>query len=582
MIQRRYAISRFSLVALCSSAFIVWGCGPKSAHDLHSAAAGKKYGGTYNINMIRGNPNGLDPVIINSKLADDIAAQIFDQLISLDSSLGLVPELATRWELSPDGTTYTFHLRNDVSFQDDPCFADGKGRKFTARDVVYSFERACDPRTRTVAYWVFQDKVEGANAFFETRADSIKGNEVEHVSGVRAPDDTTFQIVLTRPYAPFIYYLVESCCDIVPHEAVEKYGKDFFQHPVGTGAFAFDHWRPDDEMLLKRNPHYWQKDAAGNQLPLLDGILFKFIKDDKTQFNEFTQGTFDECTPLPTEFFERIVDTATKKTTAEYSKFKLQATPALCTWFVNFLTTKAPFDNVNVRRAFSCAVDRDKIVRFVLKGQPFAPGTHGIVPPAFPKYPIDSVHGYHYDPEQARKYLSDAGYPDGKNFPEIKLHVYPDPRLLQVAEAVQNMLSSTLHITINLQVMQFAQLMDNAEAGSLNIWGTRWYGDYPDPENFLNLWYGALVPVTDAVPSYPNDTRYNGAVFNAEFGRALRLANDGERNNAYVTAENAAMADAPSIILFYEEHYRLLQPTVRDTPLDPMARVDLKWTWFSE
>lgn len=566
---------------VCATLLLV-GCGKDKTRDLRSAAGGKHFGGTYHINMIRGNPNGLDPVIINSKLADDIAQQVYDQLISLDSTLAIIPELATRWELSPDGTVYTFHLRHDVTFHDDACFPGGTGRAFTAHDVVYSFERACDPKTRTVAYWVFQDKVAGANAYFESRADSIPGNDVAHVSGLQALDDTTFRITLLHPYAPFIYFLVESCCDVVPHEAVEHYGKDFFQHPVGTGAFTFDHWRPDDEMRLVRNPHYWQHDAQGNQLPLLDEIIFKFIKDDKTQFSEFTRGTFEECFPLPTEFFDKIVDTATRKPLPEYSTFTLQGTPALCTWFVNFLTTKPPFDNAHVRRAFSFAVDRDKIVRFVLKGQPYGPGTHGIVPPAFGRYPIESVKGFAFDPERARDEMSQAGYPDGKGFPEVVMHVYPDPRLLQVAEAVQNMLSTTLHITVKLQVLQFAQLMESAEAGTLNLWGTRWYGDYPDPENFLNLWYGSLVPPTDAVPSYPNDTRYNGATFNAAFGRALATADEQRRNAAYAEAEQAALNDAPCIILFYEEHYRLLQPYVRDTWLDAMARVDLKWTWFSE
>src|SRR5258706_10394894 len=114
----------------CFLAALVSGCGKKGTRELRPAAGGKHFGGTYHINMIRGNPNGLDPVIINSKLADDIASQVYDQLIALDSTSQLVPELATRWELSPDGKVYTFHLRTEVTFHDDPCFAGGTGRPF--------------------------------------------------------------------------------------------------------------------------------------------------------------------------------------------------------------------------------------------------------------------------------------------------------------------------------------------------------------------------------------------------------------------------------------------------------------------
>ncbi|HZV12510.1 MAG TPA: ABC transporter substrate-binding protein [Candidatus Kapabacteria bacterium] len=569
------------LLAVFAVTLLFASCSKQNSHQYRPAQGGKQYGGTYHINMIRGNPNGLDPVIINSKLADDIASQIYDQLISLDSNLNVEPELATRWELSPDGRTYTFYLRTDVFFQDNECFPSSEGRKFVASDVAYSLERACDPATHTVAYWVFEDKVEGANAYFESRTDTTK-TKVPHVSGFVIVDDSTFQIKLIKPYAPFIYYLVESCGDIVPHEAVEHYGKDFFQHPVGTGAFTFVKWTPDVEIVLVRNPHYWLHDAAGNQLPLLDGVQIQFIQDDKIQFNEFTRGTFDECYPLPTENFPLIVNANTKTLTKDYDKFVLQHTPALSTWFLNFLTTKPPFDNPKVRQAFSYAIDREKIVRYVLKGQPYAAGTHGIVPPAFKKYAIDSVYGYTFDADKARKIFADAGYPDGKNFPQVTFNVYPDPRLMQIAEAVQNMLSTTLNIKIELQIIQFSQLMDNAEAGKLGFWGTRWYGDYPDPENFLNLFYGALVPKADNIPSYPNDTRFNDPVFNDIYSRALATTDEAKRNSLYIQAESEAMKNAPSIILFYEEHYRLLQPYVHSYPLDAMERIDLKWVWLGD
>ncbi|MCE2755903.1 MAG: ABC transporter substrate-binding protein, partial [Ignavibacteriae bacterium] len=175
------------------------GCGKEETITLTSAKGGKNYGGVFRINMIRGNPNGLDPVIINSKLADDIALQVYDRLISFDSSLGVIPEAASSWEISEDGKEYIFHIRSDMRFHDNACFLNGKGRKMTAKDVEYSLVRACDPKSRTVHYWAFKDKVIGANAFYDAR---LADKPVSTIEGIQATDDTTLKIRLTRAYSP--------------------------------------------------------------------------------------------------------------------------------------------------------------------------------------------------------------------------------------------------------------------------------------------------------------------------------------------------------------------------------------------
>ena len=320
------------IILMVIIAFGIMGCHKEEQTQLTQAKGGMNYGGVFRINMIRGNPNGLDPVIINSKLADDIALQVYDRLISFDSSLGVIPEAAKSWEISPDGKEYTFHLRTDMTFHNNACFPKGKGRKMIAKDVEYSLTRACDPKTRTVHYWAFKDKVVGANAFYDAR---IAGKDVKNIEGIQAMNDSTLNIRLTRAYSPFLLLLANSLGCIVPKEAVEKYGRDFFQNPVGTGPFVFIEWRPDISMTFKRNVNYWQKDESGNQLPYLDSLVFTFIKDDKLQLKEFTDGNLDECFTLPTEFFEDIVDTKTRKPKAPYDQFQLQTTPALLTWFID-------------------------------------------------------------------------------------------------------------------------------------------------------------------------------------------------------------------------------------------------------
>ncbi|GAB1430940.1 ABC transporter substrate-binding protein [Ignavibacteria bacterium] len=575
----KFRILPLFIVAISACA-IFSGCSEQKTDARRTAVAGGILtGGRFRINMIRGNPNGVDPAIINSKLSDDIALQIYDRLITFDSMLNVVPELATSWEISPDGKRYTFHIRTDVFFHDNPCFPNGKGRRMTAADAAYSLARCADPTAKTVHFWAFKDKVSGANEFHAAR---LRGDTATKLHGITAPDDSTLIIKLERPYAPFLLMLANSFSCVVPHEATRFYGKDFFQHPVGTGPFVFVEWQHDRQMLLQRNPHYWQRDGHGNQLPYLDGVTVSFIKDDKLQFNEFESGNLEECFTLPTEYADNIFVPNSRNLSPRFSHFILQAKPAMLTWFCDFLCTKAPFDKPDVRRAFSYSIDREKITRYVLRGMPFAPALHGITPPVMPGYDISSITGYDFNPAKARELLSHAGYPNGKNFPEITLYIYQEPRLTQVAEAVQQMLNENLNIHISIKIVQFAELLDLAEQGKISFWGTRWYGDYPDPENYLNLFDGSLVPVQPGLPSYPNSTRYRNAESSAALAEATQTLDANRRAELYRRAESLAMADAPAIMLFYEMHYRLLQPYTRNYPLDPMARVVLKRAWLAE
>ncbi len=588
-------ISSLSPAAMVRAALILltctlMACGGRGSQNEEQVVGrgGKKYGGTFIMNVLRGSPKGLDPVLISSKHADDIASQVFDRLIELNEKLDLVPEVAKALPtISQDGRTYTFDLRTDIYFHDDSCFPGAQGRRLVAEDVRYSFTRACDPRTSTVAFWAFKDKVKGATAYYNavlamtsSRSAAAPG-EPAPIEGFKVLNDSTFQIELVAPYAPFIYYLVNSLGDIVPREAVETYKEDFFRRPVGSGPFVFESWAPDRDLVLRRNPKYWGRDGEGNQLPFLDELRFLFIKDDKVQFSEFLAGNLSESFGIPTEQFASVVDSA-RKLHPSFEKYQLQATPAMLTWYFDFNNQKAPFNNADVRRAFNYAIDREKIVRFVLQNSPYAPAIHGLVPPVFRGYPVESIKGYTFDPAEAKRLLAQAGYPEGRGFPPMTFQVYPEPRLNQVAQAVQEMLRTTLNVKVDIQVLEFPQLLDQAQLGNFLFWGTRWYGDYPDPETYLVLLNGDLVPSQPGLPSYPNSSRYNSPQFNALFHKGVSTIDRVGQLKYYADAERVAMADAPIMPLFYEMHYRMLQPNVRDYPLDAMARIDLKFAWFDQ
>ncbi|MDZ4745602.1 MAG: ABC transporter substrate-binding protein [bacterium] len=562
-----------------------FGCRPGlPSHLLRDAEGGKRLGGTFRLNMLRGSPNGLDPVRISSKLADDIALNIFDRLITFDSTLGVIGELARTWDISPDGRTYTFHLRTDVRFHDDVCFSNAQGRLMKASDVAYSFGRACDPRTNTVSFWAFQNRVVGAVRYFDAckaGTSSLRG----WPDGISVLDDSTFSIQLEAPFAPFLLTLANGFGCVVPHEAVEHYGENFNRHPVGTGPFRFDHWEEDRSMILVRNPKYWQRDATGNQLPLLDTVFISFIKDDNVQFLSFQQGDLDECFTIPTEIFPSIINRSltdgSVRMHEKFSQYQLQATPAWCTWFVDFLCTQKPFRDDRVRRAFALSIDRHRIVRYVLANAPAAPAEGGITPPVLPSYQTKSIVGLGFDPARARAELAAAGYQDGKGLEGLVLTIYPEPRLKQCAEALQEMWQEHLNVDVRIEIVQFAQFLSMAEEGKFLMWGTRWYGDYPDAETFLTLFNGDLLPRDPNAASYPNSSRINDSLATSLIRLGVNEPRVEKRHAYYAEAEARLAHMAPSALLFYEMHYRLLQPYVRGYPLDPMARIVLKHMWFA-
>lgn len=573
----------FSVLIILILIIFQSGCGEKKTSVMVDLQGGKKGGGTFRINELE-NVRSLDPVGINDNVSHHVAHQIYDLLIDLDSSLQLEPALASSWEISEDGLLYTFHLRSGVKFQDNACFPDGKGREFKASDVKYSFDRVCDPRTGTLGFDFYKNYVVGASEFFDEVTLARKESrepKLSDVSGYIVKDDSTFQIQLKKPFGPFIYYMCLGFAYIVPKEAVEKYGKDFFQNPVGTGPYIFVNWSPDLELNLKKNPGYWEKDEFGNQLPFVDEIKFRFLKDLSQQMLEFQNGNLDECYRIPNESFKAVV-TPEKTLTPEYSQFVLQKNPSLSLQFYGFLTTGKIFNNEKVRQAFNYAIDRDKILKFVLNGQGFMGAIYGIVPPPMPNYDVKRIKGYTYDLNKAKQLMAEAGYPDGKGFPDAVLQINSGgDRNIQLAESIQNMLKE-IGVNMKMNIMQFAQHLDNIDAGRADLFRLGWIADYPDPENFLNLYYGKNVPKDPKAISPINSTRFQNAEFDALFEKAIATTDQKERYELYYQAEQIATDKAPTLLIFYEEDYRLLQPYVKGFPLDPMHRMNFRRLWLDK
>jgi len=332
---------------------------------------------------------------------------------------------------------------------------------------------------------------------------------------------------------------------------------------------------------LKRNPNYWAIDEYGNQLPYVDAVKFRFIKDLDAQLLEFKNGKLDESYRLPNAIFKTIIDD-NKSLTPEWSQFQLQRVPTLATQYYGFLVTSELFKNEKLRQAINYAVDREKIIKYVLNGQGYAGATHGFVPPSMPDYNTEAIKGFTFDLEKAKKLLEEAGYPGGKGLPEITLQINSGgDRNIQIAEAIQNMLKE-VGINMKLQQIQFAQHLDNIDAGKASFYRLGWIADYPDPESFLNLYYGKNVPKNPEESSPINSMRYVNPEFDRIFEQAIITQDKMQRMKLYEQAEQIAVSQAPMLFIYYDEDYRLIQPYVKGYALDPMHRVNFRNLWLDK
>lgn len=536
------------------------------------------YGGTFKFSEEE-YFKSLYPLNITEVTGHRIINQIYEGLVAFNQKdLSVEPCLAESWTVSEDGKVYTFKIREDVTFHDDACFSNGKGRKVTANDFKYCFDRLCyyNP-SENQGFWIFKDIVVGANEYNELTKNNP--NADGEVSGVKVIDDYTLEIHLNQPFSIFLSRLALSFAQLYPKEAVDKYGSDLRNHCVGTGPFFIKRVVDNQLVFLEKNPNYWGKDIHGNKLPYLDYIKFSFIKEKKAELNAFAKGELDFIYRLPLEMKEEVVDIEDRLKPA-YQNFQLQYLPSMTIQYYGFLHAGDIFNNKKVRQAFCYAVDREKLVKFTLRGSGYA-ANYGFVPPGTSSFPYEEVKGYTYNPEKAQQLLAEAGYEKGMGFPKLTLQINSGGgRNEQVAEAVQRMLQEVLNIEVELLTVPWPQHTEAIESAKINFWRLGWIADYPDAENFLSLFHGKWVPDDIQVKTYINSFRYKNKVFDEYLDKALKAVDESERNQWYVKADQVAIDDAVALPLFYDKDYRLLQPNVKNFPQNGMEYRNLKDVYF--
>lgn len=467
----------------------------------------------------------LDPAIGYDWQNWSMIKSLFNGLMDYEpGTTTLTPDLAESYEISEDGLTYTFTLRDGVTFHN--------GRALTSEDIKYSVERAVDPETKSPGQGFFS-MIEGF--------DAMAAGEADELSGITTPDDRTVVFRLSRPDATFLHVMAINFSFAVPREVVEEYGEDFGKNPVGTGAFELAEWTLGQRLVFQRNEDYYREG-----LPKLDEIVFEVGQDPSVALLRLEAGEVDILGDgIPPARFVDVSQNPPPDT-------EIVEGGQLHTGYVTMNVNIPPFDDARVRQAVNMAINKDRIVR-IINGR--AVPANQPLPPAMPGYAED-YEGYAYDPEGAKALLAEAGYGDGIETELFANNTDPNPR---IAQAIQQDLAA---IGIRAELQTLAQSTVIAAGGEPDqapmIWsgGMAWIADFPDPSNF----YGPILGCGGAVPGGWNWAWYCNEELDQRAAAADAMVKPEEqeaRLEEWRQIFLAVMDDAPWAPVFNEQRFTM-------------------------
>jgi len=491
------------------------------------------------LNLWDTGPLTLDPAISADMSSHTYVMQIFSGLVRLDQELNIVPDIAENWEESPDGKTYTFHLRQGVKFHN--------GREVKAADFKYSWERACDPDTGSGTAATYLGDIVGAK-------DMLAGKAGE-ISGVAVIDDYTLQVTIDAPKAYFLDKLAYPTAFVVDRANVES-GKYWWREPNGTGPFKLREWKSGQRLILERSQIYYGEPAKlGQVVYILSGSPMAL----------YEKGQID-VTPVSTSYIDEVSD----ETNPLHQE--LTVTPELSLYYIGFNTAKPPFDDVNVRRAFCLAVNKGRIAKVILKDMVNEAG--GILPPGMPGY-NETLEGLNYNVEKAKELIAASKYGDVSNLPPITLTVdgYGNNIPGYLGAIIQEW-QQNLGVEISVRQLETENFLYNLKQEKDEMFMLGWIADYPDPHNFLDILF--------YTGSENNIFEYSNPTLNALLDQAAIEQDKAVRLAMYQQAEQLVVDDAPCLPLFHGTNYILVKAYVKGYELSPLGIPDLSKVYLEQ
>ncbi len=488
-----------------------------------------------------------DPYIIDptANWLYDVPANMFVTLVNYDFETGSVtPAGAESWEVSEDGTIYTFHIRDGWTWSD--------GTPVTAQDYVNSFQRIVDPATAApMAYRVYV--IENARAINQGEMTDL------NALGVRAIDDHTLEIQLVAPASWFLSSLA-SIGHAVPMWAVEEHGEEWTlpENIVVNGPYILTRLEPENLAVLEKNPTYFDAENVD-----IDTINLFVVKEESTALALFEDGMLDVVS-VPATDLDRV------KSDPELSEL-FENVPSNILYYYDFNVLKPPFDDVRVRQAFAQAIDKQAIVEFITKGGEIAAPT--LTPPgSFGHVSASEGVGLPYDPERAKELLAEAGYPEGEGLPTITLAFNSSETHSRIAQAIQQMWRDTLGAEVELQPVEGRAYSQIAADGAFNVWRMGWGMDYPDANNI----HAEL---------FTSDVGARAIVHSEDYDRIIAQAATEQdpqvRQQLYVDAERILVQELVGVVPIYWSAQNLLVAPEVDPVLSGSFNREF-WKWKTE
>jgi ABC-type transport system substrate-binding protein len=461
-------------------------------------------------------PRSLDPALSTDVPTGRAVAYLFDGLTRFTPDAKVEPGLATNWDVSPDGITYTFHLRRGVTFTDST--------PFVARQVSASWQRVLDPKVRGGRGWPLYP-ILGAKEFADGKATSIRG--------LATPDDSTVVVTLKEPFAIFPKLLAMPVASIAPENVPANFG----EKPVGTGPWKLVEWKHDDYLLFAPNKSYW------GGAPKADSLKARIIAEPSTAVAEFESGNADVLQIPQGEINAWEEDAERKKL--------LASTPSLQLVYVAINTTRGPLKDARVRQAINYSIDRRTIVRNLIAGR--GQLAAGVIPTELPGSDKTRM-GYQFDTLRAKQLLRDAGYPNGI---DVELWTSTTPIFVRIAETLQGYLALS-GIRAKIVQRESAAAREAARKGQTDLFVKDWYADYPDAENFL---YPLLHSANKGVGG--NVSYFSNAQFDSLVSASRREQDEAKRVALYKQADELAFREAPMVFLYFYNELYAIQPWIK-------------------
>jgi oligopeptide transport system substrate-binding protein len=522
--------SRVLLLILCFLALTltVTACGGTSTSSTQSTQTPTSSGKGV-LNLTDSGPITLDPAVAAETSSALYIFQIYSGLVQLDENLQVAPDIAKTWDESTDGKTFTFHLRQDVTFQD--------GRQVKASDFKYSWERALNPATNSLTAGTYLNDIVGA-------ADILSGKAAQ-LSGASVLDDYTIQVTIDAPKAYFLDKMAYPTAFVVDQTNVQS-GSSWWQHPNGTGPFKLQQWQQDQLLILQRNDNYYGEKAKLKQ------VIFKLYSGSSLQ--QYQEGSID-VSSVSSDYIGLVTD-PNNPISQELSTY-----PELSLFYLGFNTSAPPFDDVKVRQAFSYAVDKNRLIK--LTAQDVVTTAYGILPPGMPGYDA-TLQGLRFDPQKAKDLIAASKYGDVSRLPPIVLTTSGwGGDISGLLGGLIQEWRRNLGVEVTVRQLEPEQYLYVLNQEKNEMFDNGWIADYPDPQDFLDVLF--------RTGTQNNIMGYSNQQLDSLLDQAAIEQNATVRSNMYREAEQIVVQDAAILPLYFGRNYILAKPYVKGYMLSPLG-----------